>query len=392
MRKVAVFTGTRAEYGLLSLILKGLKESDKVELQLLVGGTHLVEDFGFTIKHIIEDGFAITERLDFLLASDEPVSVSKSMALAQITAAESLERHHPDLLVLLGDRFEALAVAQAAVVAGVPIAHIHGGELTEAAMDDAFRHAITKLSHWHFTASEVYRQRVIQLGEQPERVFNFGAPGIDNIKKLALLPIKELASTLDIQLKQPYFLVTYHPETLSDISVLDGMKALLDALDEFADFQVIITYPNADAQGRLIMTELEKYAKRNVGRVFLFRSIGQLNYLSAMQSASAVIGNSSSGIIEAPSFHIPTVNIGERQKGRISSSSVIDVARDTKAIVGGIKKALSQKFIETIAELPNPYGDGNACEKILTQLIEKPLPSKMKRFYDLANVKESPAG
>ncbi|WP_448563710.1 UDP-N-acetylglucosamine 2-epimerase [Thalassotalea ganghwensis] len=383
MKKIAVFTGTRAEYGLLSLILKGLKVSEKVELQLFVGGTHLSQDFGYTINHIIDDGFDITERLDFLLASDRPLAVSKSMALAQIAAAECFERHQPDMLVLLGDRFEALAVAQAAVVAGLPIAHIHGGELTEAAMDDAFRHAITKLSHWHFTATEVYRQRVIQLGEPPENVFNFGAPGIDNIKKLPLLSLDKVSEVLNIELSKPYMLVTYHPETLSDLPVEQGMRALLNAIDRFPSYQVLVTYPNADADGRIIMAELEAYAQRNQGRVFLFRSIGQLNYLSAMRHASLVIGNSSSGIIETPSFNIPTVNIGDRQKGRISSDSVIDVKRDEQAIVEGIDKALSDDFLNKIKALPNPYGDGHACEKIVKQLIEQPFPNKIKRFYDL---------
>ncbi|GHE80959.1 UDP-N-acetylglucosamine 2-epimerase [Thalassotalea profundi] len=383
MKKIAVFTGTRAEYGLLTLLLKGLQASDEVELQLFVGGTHLIAEFGYTVEHIIHDGFDITERLDYLLPADTPLAVNQSMAKAQMLAGECFVKHQPDLLILLGDRFEALAVAQAATICGVPIAHIHGGELTEGAMDEVFRHALTKLSHWHFTSTEVYRQRVIQLGEQPNTVVNVGAPGIDNIKQLPLLNLKELEQNLAIKLNKPYFLITYHPETLSTENPVDAIANLFTALDKFPKYNMIITYPNADAKGRIIMTALESYTKAQPERIFLFRSIGQLNYLSAMKHCAAVIGNSSSGIIETPSFNIPTINIGDRQKGRIASDSVIQCGNCFGEIYNSITQALSPEFRQRIAHIDNPYGNGNACEKMLTYIVNTPLPKTIKRFYDL---------
>ncbi|OKY24698.1 MULTISPECIES: UDP-N-acetylglucosamine 2-epimerase [Thalassotalea] len=383
MKKIAVFTGTRAEYGLLYLTLKGLQQSDDVALQLFVGGTHLAHNFGYTIKHIINDGFTVTEKMDFLLNSDTPVAVNKSMALAQMAAGECFDRHQPDLLVLLGDRFEALAVASAATIAGIPIAHIHGGELTEAAMDDAFRHAITKMAHLHFTSTEVYRQRVIQLGEQPENVLNVGAPGIDNIKQLPLLSKSELSDTLSIDLSKPYFLVGYHPETLSNQDAKIGLLCLLAALDQFETFSVVITYPNADTFGRAIITELENYARLHPERVHLFESIGQLNFLSAMKHAVALVGNSSSGIIETPSFNIPTVNIGDRQKGRLASKSVIHCKTNKHDITAAIQKAISPEFNASIANEPNPYGNGEASCKIVETLITRDITTRAKSFFDI---------
>ncbi|XQW85821.1 UDP-N-acetylglucosamine 2-epimerase [Thalassotalea piscium] len=390
MKKIAVFTGTRADYGLLYLLLKGLQTSNEIELQLLVGGTHLLDEFGHTIDHIIKDDLKITEQLDYLVHDDTNLAVNNSMAKAQELAGECLVKHQPDLLILLGDRFEALAVAQAATICRVPIAHIHGGEITEGAIDDVFRHAITKLSHWHFTSTEAYRQRVIQLGEQPNTVFNVGAPGIDNIKQLPLLNVKQLAKTLKINLEKPYFLVTYHPETLTTQSPVKALKHLLAAIDKFPHYQVIITYPNADTQGRIIMTGLEAYAKEQPERIHLFRSIGQLNYLSAMKYCDVVIGNSSSGIIEAPSFNVPTVNIGQRQQGRIASKSVIQTKSDENNIYLSIEKALSPKFRVNIADLSNPYGEGNACKAILERIIKMPLPKLHKTFYDIEKSMDGP--
>jgi len=383
MKKIAVFTGTRAEYGLLYLILKGLKSNSTIDLQLLVGGTHLLTDFGYTIKHIIDDGFTITEELDYLLASDSPVGISKSLARATIAAAEVFANNKPDLLVLLGDRFEALALAQAAMIAGVPIAHIHGGELTEAAMDDSIRHAITKMSHLHFTSTEVYRQRLLQLGEQPSTVFNVGAPGIDNIVKLPLLSKQHLSQKLNIDLSAAYFLVTYHPETLSHKSSIESLKSLLTSFEHYQDYKLIITYPNADMYGRSLIDALEFFAKTNKDRVFLYESIGQINYLSAMKYASLVIGNSSSGIIEAPSFHVPTVNIGDRQKGRLASESVINCSDDVVDIVAAIKWALSDSFKEQALTASNPYGEGDACPKIIDKLVNHEIKTLNKPFYDI---------
>lgn len=387
MRKIAVFTGTRAEYGLLYPLINGLNQSSLVELQLFVGGAHLSHQLGYTIKNILEDGFTITEKWDFLLASDTPVATNKSMALAQISAAESFEKHKPDMLVLLGDRYESLAVALAATIVGIPIAHIHGGEITQAAIDDAFRHSLSKLAHWHFTSTEIYRQRIIQLGEQPDNIFNVGAPGLDNIRTLPLMSSKELGNTLGLDLSTPYFLMTYHPETLSELCSEKALHTLLSALDTFPDINLIITYPNADTFGRQLIHILKTYAKAHPTRVFLCESMGQLKFLSAMKHAQAVVGNSSSGIIEAPSFNIPTINIGDRQNGRIACESVLHCNIDKTDIVETITQALSLNFQQKINTLSNPYGDGKASERILKRLISEQLPSRRKVFYDLPSPK-----
>jgi len=383
MKKIAVFTGTRAEYGLLYLILQGLKSNSKIDLQLLVGGTHLLTDFGYTVKHIINDGFIVSEKLDYLLASDSPLGISKSLARATTAAAEIFANNKPDLLVLLGDRFEALALAQAAMIARVPIAHIHGGELTEAAMDDSIRHAITKMSHLHFTSTEVYRQRLLQLGEQPDTVFNVGAPGIDNIVKLPLLSKEHLAQQLKIDLSSAYFLVTYHPETLSHKSANESLKNLLVAFEAYPNYKIVITYPNADMYGRELIGTLESFAKNNKERVFVFESIGQINYLSAMKYSSLVIGNSSSGIIEAPSFHVPTVNVGDRQKGRLASETVVNCNDEVVEIINAIKWALSENFKQQTLQAKNPYGEGDACPKIVERLINHEIKTLNKPFYDI---------
>ena len=383
LKKISVFTGTRAEYGLLYLILKGLEASPQVDLQLLVGGTHLKKEFGHTVKQIINDGFSVTHTLDYLVDSDSPLGISQSLAKATVMAAEIFEQTKPDLLVLLGDRFEALALAQAAMIAGIPIAHIHGGELTEGAMDDAIRHAITKMSHVHFTSTEIYKQRLIQLGEQPERVFNFGAPGIDNIVKLPLLSKAQLAKQLNLDLAQPYFLVTYHPETLSEQEPTVSLTQLLSAFKAFPNYQIIITYPNADTYGRALMMLLEEFALANKEQVHLYESIGQINFLSAMKFASAVIGNSSSGIIEAPSFKVPTVNIGDRQKGRLASDSVIHCGDKRESIERAITCALSSDFTKKVNQSSNPYGEGTACSNIIHTLINYDIKSLNKPFYDI---------
>lgn len=383
-KKIAVFTGTRAEYGLLYWILKGISTSKHAELQLLVGGTHLSSEFGYTVNQIEKDGFDITDKLEFLLSSDSPVGISKSLGLAVISAAESFARNKPDVVVILGDRFEALAIAQAAMIAAIPIAHIHGGEITQGVIDDSVRHAITKMSYLHFTSTEIYRKRVIQLGEQPQSVFNVGAPGIDNINKLPLIELDELASSLQIQLSHPFFLVTYHPVTLLADKADEELKCLLSALDKFPQYQVIFTYPNADTYGRNLIEILKAYQQKNPKRTFLLESMGQLRYLSAMKLASLVLGNSSSGIIEAPSCNVATVNIGDRQKGRLSADSVIDCIADESSIYQAIQYALSEKTQSTLDNVINPYGDGQASEKIVQHLVDCELVKHpQKVFYDL---------
>ena len=386
MKNIAVFTGTRAEYGLLFWLLKSLAENDNVSLQLLVGGTHLSNEFGHTIDQINKDGFSISAKLDYLSSSDSPLGVANSLALAITSAAKAFEQLRPDILVILGDRYEALGVAQAALLFQIPIAHIHGGEITEGAVDDAIRHSLTKLSHLHFTATESYRQRVIQLGENPEHVLNVGAPGIDSINQYDLLSVEQLNQYFDEKLVKPFFVVTYHPVTLSSDGAISAFENLLAVLTLYQDYQMIISYPNADAFSRQIIELLTSYQDRLPTRVLLVKSMGQVRYLSAMKHASAVIGNSSSGIIEAPSFNVPTVNIGERQKGRIASDSVIHCGESKQAINSAINLALSEGFRSKLKKIINPYGMGGASEKIVNTLTKTDLDKLIhKQFYDTQN-------
>ena len=380
MKKIAVFTGTRAEYGLLYWILKGLHEANSIDLQLLVGGSHLAHEFGHTIDNIEKDGFLVTERVDFLLSSDSPQAISKSLALAVIAGADCFARLRPDLLVLLGDRYECLALAQCAMLANIPIAHIHGGERTEGAVDDVIRHAISKMSHLHFTATKTYQDRVIQLGEHPSRVFDYGAPGLDNINKLPLLSKKQLADAFEFPQLTQFFLVTYHPVTLSSNDAKIALDNLLTVLAEQTKFQILITFPNADAQGRKLIDVLKNFVSQHSDRVKLFESMGQLNYLSVMKHASLVIGNSSSGIIEAPSFQVPTINIGDRQKGRVSADSVFHCGESIEDIAKSITIALERKLKHVV----NPYGKGGASEKIIEKLLTVKIDSLLaKSFYDI---------
>ncbi len=381
MRKIAVFTGTRAEYGLLYWLLKDIKADPDLELQLLVSAMHLSPEFGMTYKQIEKDGFIINEKVEMLLSSDSAVGTAKSIGLGVIGFADALTRMKPDILVILGDRFEALAVAQTAMILRIPIAHIHGGEITEGAYDDAIRHAITKLSFLHFTSAETHRNRVIQLGESPERVFNVGAVGLDHLMRSKFMSIDELEESLNFKLKKPYLLVTYHPVTLASEPAKETFLNLLSAIDEFSDLQVILTYPNADDGGREIIPLLEEYASKNSERVLAIPSLGQKRYLSAVKHAQAVIGNSSSGIIEVPSFGMPTVNIGERQRGRLAAESVISCAPNTESIMEAINIALTSNFEQVV----NPYGKGQASEAILEELKIAEL-TEIKTFYDLTGV------
>jgi UDP-hydrolysing UDP-N-acetyl-D-glucosamine 2-epimerase len=384
MRKIAVFTGTRAEYGLLYWIIKMLHESPKATLQLMVGGMHLSHEFGYTIKQIEEDGFPIIERMEFLLASDSPVAISKSMGLAMIGAAEALERIQPDVLVVLGDRFESMAIAQAAMIARVPIAHIHGGETTEGLIDEAIRHSITKMAHLHFTSTEEYRDRVIQLGEQPERVFNYGAPGIDNIFSLPLLSLDKLSESIDFDLHRPYFLVTYHPVTLSEGGASHSLENLLNVLDGYEEYRLVISYPNADTSGRKLIEILEAYNNKAPHRVFLAKSLGQLKYLSLMKYCDAVLGNSSSGLIEAPAFGVPTLNVGSRQKGRLSGDTVINCDESFLSISHAMERIVNFEFRDSCRTASSPYGLGGSSQKIVAELVTCPLDNILEKvFYDL---------
>lgn len=383
-RTIGVLTGTRAEYGLLLPLMRLIEADPGTELILYVTGTHLLKEFGNTIEEIEKEKFSRIKKIDIGLKSDLAQGISESMGNALSLFGESFAETRPDLLVVLGDRYETFAVAAAATVAKIPIAHLHGGELTEGAMDEAFRHAITKMSHLHFTAAGEYRKRVIQLGEAPERVFNTGAIGIDNIKSIPLLSKEELQKNLGIKFSGKIFLITYHPETLSGIPVENAFAELLSALDNFPETTLVFTYPNADTNGRVIMKMIDEYTAANNGRAFAFASLGQTRYLSMMKTADVVIGNSSSGIIEAPALHTPTVNIGDRQKGRLRAISIIDCKTETAEIISAIKKAVTPEFKSISSKSIHPYGDGNTASRIFTELKScEPAKLIQKTFYDL---------
>lgn len=384
-RKIAVITGTRAEYGLLNWVIKGINADPDLDLQLLVTGMHLSPEFGMTVDSIVEDKIPIKRKVETLVSSDTPIGISKSMGLGMISFSEVFAEIKPDLCLVLGDRFEIFSAVSAAMIARIPVAHCHGGEATEGLIDEPIRHSITKMSHLHFTSTEEYSRRVIQLGEQPERVFNVGALGIENIHRLNLLDKKEFEDSIKFELSNPTFLVTYHPVTLENKSAKKQFKLLLKALDDFPEAKVIFTMPNADTDGRAIINLIEKYVKENPNRTISFKSLGQLRYLSALKHVNVVIGNSSSGLIEVPSFNIPTVNIGDRQKGRVSGPTVIDSDNEYKNISDSIRSSLDPKFQEKIKGEKNPYDKGFSSDRILPILKEYPLENILKKkFYNLS--------
>lgn len=385
MKKIAVLTGSRAEYGLLFPLLKKIKNSPEFSLQLIVTGMHLSPEFGLTYRQIEADGFEITEKVEMLLSSDTEVGIGKSVGLGIIGFADTFSRLSPDLLILLGDRFETFAAATAAHIGRISIAHIHGGEVTEGAIDDAFRHAITKMSILHFVSTEEYRKRVVQLGEEPGRVFTVGALGLDNIKNMRLLNKEELEKEIRFEFGRKNVLVTFHPVTLEGNSAEHQFTELLAALDCFEDLKIIFTQPNADTQGRIIMKLIGKYIEKYPEKAVVFPSLGQCKYLSTLKFIDAIVGNSSSGIIEAPSFGIPTVNIGDRQKGRVMPESVINCQPSKESIVDAMNKAFSPDFKLLCKRVINPYGDGNAAERIITTLKERIAETNFlkKSFYDI---------
>lgn len=383
MRKICVVTGTRAEYGLLYWLMKEIQSDTNLELQVVVTGMHLSPEFGLTYKEI-EKEFPISKRIEMLLSSDTPIGISKSMGLAQISFAEAYAELIPDIIVLLGDRYEIFSAASAAMIARIPIAHIHGGETTEGAFDEAIRHSITKMSHLHFVSTESYRHRVIQLGEHAENVNNFGAPGLDNIDKLNLLSKDEFEQSIDFRLGKSNLLVTFHPVTLEIRSAQDQFQQLLDALVELRDTHIIFTKANADTDGRVINSMIDSYVSANSGKAIAFASLGQLRYLSALQYVDAVVGNSSSGLIEAPSFKIGTINIGDRQKGRIRADSVIDCIPEKVSILQAVSHLYGEEFHNKLVNVKNPYGKGGASKMIAEVLKLHPLTNLLKKkFYDL---------
>jgi GDP/UDP-N,N'-diacetylbacillosamine 2-epimerase (hydrolysing) len=381
--KICIVTGSRAEFGLLTPLLNILKEDKAFNIQLLVTGMHLAPEFGNTYKNIEEAGFRIDEKVEMLLSADTATATVKSTGLGMIGYADALDRLNPDWILVLGDRFETFAAAVSAYLKKIPIIHLHGGEVTAGATDEGLRHSITKFASLHFTATEEYRKRVLQLGERDDMAFNVGAIGLDNVYELPLLEKGQLEQTLNLNLVKPFILVTYHPETLSDQSCEHQIRELFDALDEVPEVQVIFTMPNADASGRTIIQLIKEYVAQNKDRANAFTSLGQLRYLSLMKYAVAVLGNSSSGVIEAPGLGIPTVNIGDRQKGRVAAESVIHCDSNRNSIVTALKKALGNEFQQMCKTVENPYGGGGTSKKIVAKLKELiPSASLKKEFID----------
>lgn len=382
--KTCIATGTRAEYGLLKPLIDKVSVDPAFTLQLLVTGAHLSPEFGLTYKQIEADGYRIDEKVEMLMSSDTPEGITKSMGLGMIGYSDALKRLQPDILIILGDRYEMLALASAALIFRIPIAHIHGGEVTEGAYDDAIRHSITKMSALHFTSTEKYRQRVIQLGEQPDRVFNVGAIGLDLFKSLQLLSKEEVEQELNIRFLKYNYLVGFHPETLSNQSTEKEFNVLLDVIDKQEDSFFIFTKANADTNGRIINQLMVKYVQNNANKAALFASLGSLRYLSLMKYVTAVVGNSSSGILEAPSAPTATINIGNRQKGRIQADSIINCKVDKKEIIEAFKKVKNPFFQGKVKQVVNPYGKGVASSLILEKL-KSFLPDtwRVKSFYDI---------
>lgn len=383
MRKICVVTGTRAEYGLLYWLLKEIEADGDLRLQIVVTGMHLSPEFGLTYKEIEKD-FKIDKKIDMLLSSDTAIGISKSMGLAQISFSEAYDSLKPDIVVVLGDRYEIFSAASAAMVARIPMAHIHGGETTEGAFDEAIRHSITKMSHLHFTATDEYRNRVIQLGEHPCRVFNVGGMGIENIKRLKLLNKEEFEESIKFKLNKKNILVTFHPVTLENNTAEEQFQELLNAIDKLEDTNIIFTKANSDTDGRVINSMIDEYVSKNKDKSIYFTSLGQLRYLSALQHVNAVVGNSSSGLAEAPSFKIATINIGDRQKGRVKASSVVDCEPNRKSILKAFGRIYSDKFQQNLKNTINPYGNELASKKIVEIIKKTDLTSILKKsFYDL---------
>lgn len=383
MRKICVVTGSRAEYGLLSGIMRAIDNDPELTLQIIATNMHLSPEFGLTYREIERDGFRIDKKVEMLLSSDTANATAKSVGLGFIGFADAYEDLKPDMILVLGDRYEIISAVSTALFYKIPVAHLHGGEITEGAYDDCIRHAITKMSHLHFTSTEEYRRRVIQLGEAPDRVFNVGAPGIENIKKVPLMGKAELEASLDgFTFGDKSLLVTYHPVTLENSTARQQIENLLAALDEIPEYKVIFTLPNSDTDGRIIISTINDYVAKHSDRAVAYPSLGLKRYLSALQFVSAAVGNSSSGIIEVPSFGIPTLNIGDRQRGRLAAASVVNCGTGKEDISKGLSKILSAEFKHEKVE--NPYEGKNTTADILRVIKNYPLENLIqKSFYNL---------
>lgn len=386
MKRIGIMTGTRAEYGLLKSLMQEINKDNDLELYLIVSGMHLSPEFGMTYQEIEEDGFEINAKVEMLLSSDSPAGISKSIGLGVIGFADEFQRSDLDMLILLGDRYEALSAAICAMVMRIPIAHLHGGEVTEGAIDEGIRHSITKMSYLHFTSTEQYRNRVIQLGENPERVFYVGALGVENIKKINLMTKEELERSIHFEIDENTVVVTYHPVTLENNTVEEQFLNLLKVLDRNPKIRMIFTKANADTNGRIVNELIDKYAAQNSERACAFMSLGQKRYLSALKYCRIVIGNSSSGIIEAPSFGKPIINIGDRQKGRICADSVINCGYTQQEIQQAMETALTEEFENKARNCRNPYEKENTAANIISVIKDYLLNDKIKLkkgFYDI---------
>jgi GDP/UDP-N,N'-diacetylbacillosamine 2-epimerase (hydrolysing) len=383
MRKICIITGTRAEYGLLYWLMKEIELDNNLELQIIATGMHLSSEFGDTYQQIEKDGFIINKKVDMLLSSDSEVGIAKSMGLGVIGFADAFNDLNPDLIVVLGDRFEIFSAVSVAMIAKIPMAHLHGGESTEGAFDESIRHSITKMSHLHFTATEEYKNRVIQLGEQPNRVFNVGGLGIDNINKLKLLSKTDFEKTIDFNFGKKNILVTFHPVTLENSTTKAQFQELLNSIDKLENTKIIFTKANSDTNGRVINSMIDDYVAINDNSI-AFTSMGQLNYLSALQFVDVVVGNSSSGLLEVPSFNIATIDIGDRQKGRIKADSVISCKPTENSIDSAFRKSFSEDFRGVVDGTHNPYGSGGASKFIIDIIKDYDLNGILKKnFYDL---------
>lgn len=384
MKKICVVTATRAEYGLLRPLIDKIDKDSELELQLLVTGAHLSTEFGLTYKFIEEDGYVISKKVEMLLSSDTPTAIVKSMGLEMVGMADAINDLSPELIVLLGDRYESLVVASVATIFRIPVAHLHGGEATEGLIDEAIRHSITKMSMLHFASTNEYANRIVQLGESPDRVFNVGALGIENIKKMHFLSKEELEKQIDFRIDENTVLVTFHPVTLENNSSAQQFRNILEALEE-KRYKVIFTKANADTDGRVINKMIDEYVKKNPQSSISYVSMGQLRYLSALKYVKMVVGNSSSGIIEAPSFNIPTIDIGDRQKGRVSAESVIHCEPERSSIVYAMNQTEKDDFVQNLQYVKNPYEGIDTSETIIVE-IKKYLENNhdvKKEFYNL---------
>jgi UDP-N-acetylglucosamine 2-epimerase (non-hydrolysing)/GDP/UDP-N,N'-diacetylbacillosamine 2-epimerase (hydrolysing) len=383
VRTIGIVTTSRADYGIYLPILHKLRSHPYLDMLLYVSGTHLVEEHGNSINLIEEAGFPIAARIPLRLENDSPAGIVAIMGQAMIGFANAFKSDRPDILLILGDRYEMHAAAVAAVPFGIPIAHIHGGELTYGAIDDAFRHSLTKLSHLHFASTEIYARRIIQMGEEPWRVTVSGAPSLDNLSRIERLSRKELEGEFSVDLSRPFILATMHPVTKEFERTSEYISEFLEALDTFDDFNIVFTHSNSDTYGSMINKRISEFAEGR-SNVRIVKNFGQRGYLSMMAEASVMVGNSSSGIIEAASFGLPVVNVGTRQEGRIKGANIIDTGYQASDIQAGIQKAISLGFRKSFQDMMNPYGDGNASERIVSVILSADLDRiTTKRFYDL---------